>query len=366
MNPLNNFLRYAYSENFPRKGCPFSLNFTHLLNGTEVRKSHGNSVLFQCAPPLNTYDIRKKKLKFIALLYPLELDIVELVKAQLEGKEVINEAINPHNFDYIHNGQFICEKSLSLILVVKSGVNNFSNRQVIRETWGNVSYYQAVKIVFLLGYKKDMQGQVDTEALEYGDVVQEDFVDSYSNNTLKTIMGLNWVSQYCSRAKLSFYVDDDVFIIVNNLQKIGKFANPQSDMLFGKALSTSVPYRDNTSKWFVSWEDYPFDSYPRYLAGFAYIMSADVVKKFVLAIPYIKPIQIDDTYLGIIAEKLKITPKNQVGFYTRSPGPVTTAAARMNFLRTVAFHRISCPDSMMQTWKEYCKQSESFCTPEQT
>jgi hypothetical protein len=316
-------------------------------------------------PPLNIDNIRKKKVKFIAQLYPLEISVVELVKAQLEGKNVINDPINPQNFHYIHNGESICEESLNLILVVKSTVDNFVNRRVIRETWGHVSQYQSVRIVFLLGHKKDTQGKVDAEALEYGDVVQEDFVDSYSNNTFKTIMGLNWVSKYCSRAKYSFYVDDDVFIIVNNLQKTRKLAEPQSDVMLGQVLSSSVPYRDNTSKWFVSWEDYPFDSYPKYLGGFAYVMSADVVKKFALAIPYIKPIQIDDTYLGIVAEKLKITLKNQVGFYSRTAGPVTTAAAKINFATTIAFHRISCPESMEQTWKEYCRRSKSLCTPEQ-
>ena len=33
------------------------------------------------------------------------------------------------------------------------------------------------------------------EAEKYGDVLVEDFVDSYANLTLKTMMGLKWASR---------------------------------------------------------------------------------------------------------------------------------------------------------------------------
>ncbi|XP_061169072.1 beta-1,3-galactosyltransferase brn-like [Saccostrea echinata] len=358
-----NLHKYSYSNNFPRKGCPLSLNTSHLQNVQDYNGYTVNRVLFQCAPPLNISNIRKKKLAFMPLLYPLELDIVQLVKTQLEGKKIVNEPINLHNFNYIHQGQNICKESnIFLILVVKSRVENFLNRHVIRKTWGNISNYEAVKIVFLLGFNRSVQRRVDTEALKYRDIVQEDFLDNYSNNTLKTIMGLNWVSHHCRNAQLSFYVDDDVFLIVNNFKKFRKSRNQGPEMMLGKLLSHSVPYRDNTSKWFVSWEDYPFDKYPKYLAGYAYLMSALVVKKFALAIPYIQTISIDDTYLGIVAEKLKIVRKNQPGFLMKKPGPVSNNAVTMNFRNTLAYHQISSPESMMQTWIEYCRESK-FCSP---
>ncbi|XP_062583421.1 beta-1,3-galactosyltransferase 5-like [Saccostrea cucullata] len=360
-----NIYKYSYSNNFPRKGCPLSSNSSYLQNNN-LKDNSGyalNGVLFPCAPPLNISNIRKKKLAFMSLLYPLELDVVQVVKSQLEGKKIVNEPINRHDFNYIHKGQNICtESNIFFILVVKSRVENFSNRHVIRKTWGNISNYEAVKIVFLLGFNQSVQTEVDSEALKYGDVVQEDFLDNYSNNTLKTIMGLNWVSQHCPNAKLSFYVDDDVFLIVNNLRKFRKSRNQGPDMMLGKLLSHSVPYRDNTSKWFVSWEDYPFDKYPKYLAGYAYLMSADLVKKFALAVPYIQPISIDDTYLGIVAEKLKIVRKNQPGFIMKKPGLVSNDAVTMNFRNTLAYHQISSPESMLQTWIAYCKETK-FCSP---
>lgn len=366
--PFNNHrpLQYVHTElslkGRPRKGCPIFLNATHIIRFSGVEEVKEDGVLCECKPPLNTTDVRKKKLKFMVSLYPLELNFDELIKVRLEGRKIINEPINSHDFSYIHTGVNVCDdSSIYLLLVIKSSAGNFRNRQTIRNTWGNVDNYEGVRRVFLLGYNHGVQKQVDIEALEHGDIVQEDFWDHYSNITFKTIMGINWVAQYCPKAKFSFYVDDDVFLILNNLKKLRKSTFRESGLMLGKVLSSSTPYRDNTSKWFVSWEDYPFDKYPKYLAGFAYLMTADVVKRFSLAIPYIQPIPIDDTYLGIVAEKLKIPLKNQYGFVMRKPGPVSYSAPKLNFLNTIAFHRISSPESMKQTWMEYCRQPKAAC-----
>lgn len=56
----------------------------------------------------------------------------------------------------------------------------------------------AVKIVFLVGQtNNDTQQRIVTESEKYGDLIQESFLDSYNNLTLKTIMMLKWVSLNC-------------------------------------------------------------------------------------------------------------------------------------------------------------------------
>lgn len=54
--------------------------------------------------------------------------------------------------------------------------------------------------------------QVVEESRAHGDILQEDFVDSYLNLTLKTVMGLKWGSQHCRSAKYFMKTDDDMFI----------------------------------------------------------------------------------------------------------------------------------------------------------
>lgn len=58
------------------------------------------------------------------------------------------------------------------------------------------------KLVFLLGLPAsenhtDVQSQIEEEVKMYGDIIQEDFIDSYNNLTLKSIMMLKWVTNKC-------------------------------------------------------------------------------------------------------------------------------------------------------------------------
>ncbi len=63
----------------------------------------------------------------------------------------------------------------------------------------------------------------------YGDLVQENFIDSYRNLTLKTLMGIRWASIHCSNAKFVVKIDDDViinpFYLLNYLDNVTNTTN---------------------------------------------------------------------------------------------------------------------------------------------
>lgn len=61
----------------------------------------------------------------------------------------------------------------------------------------NVNF--SVKVVFLVGEtaNNETQLRIGQESEMFGDVIQESFVDSYNNLTLKTIMMLKWVTTNC-------------------------------------------------------------------------------------------------------------------------------------------------------------------------
>lgn len=62
----------------------------------------------------------------------------------------------------------------------------------------------AVKILFLLGQttSNETQSKINTESEVYGDVIQESFLDTYNNLTLKTVMMLKWVNKnYQNKSK---------------------------------------------------------------------------------------------------------------------------------------------------------------------
>ena len=57
--------------------------------------------------------------------------------------------------------------------------------------------------VFLVGLpaNDNMQMRLRNESATYGDIVQQNFVDSYRNLTFKTLMGLEYVTKHCDQAK---------------------------------------------------------------------------------------------------------------------------------------------------------------------
>ena len=157
-----------------------------------------NGILMEIGPPLDTKDVRKKKLNFDPSKYPLELDLPKLTQYIFDGKKIKNKPINPHPFQYVYNAENACpHENLHLVVLVKSRASNTRTRDVIRKTWGNQKNYKGVSIVFLLGHMKGWEKNISNESNKYKDIVQENFVDDYSNNTLKTIMGYNWVVRHC-------------------------------------------------------------------------------------------------------------------------------------------------------------------------
>ncbi|OWF49092.1 Beta-1,3-galactosyltransferase brn [Mizuhopecten yessoensis] len=182
----------------------------------------------------------------------------------------------------------------------------------------------SVKLVFMLGLGDNYKDRITQENETYGDLIQENFVDAYSNNTFKTIMGFNWATQYCSEARLLVFLDDDYFVrwdkLVQFLYQSGK---NHTDLFIGNLVRRAQPYRNVGSSWFVDPKVYPFRSYPPYLAGGAYVISYDVSKKIKMAFPYVRYIGVDDVYLGIVAQILSISPRHSTELSRRDHLSIT-------------------------------------------
>lgn len=140
--------------------------------------------------------------------------------------------INGYNYTYLLNCRQKCRDDDDsmivprLVFIVKSAMNHFSRRSVIRQSWGFEKRFSDVIIrtVFTLGInegttiqQKDLQTEIDRENELYSDIVQADFIDSYYNNTIKTMMGLRWAIEYCPRSRFFMFVDDDFYISTKNV-----------------------------------------------------------------------------------------------------------------------------------------------------
>ncbi|CAI9544891.1 unnamed protein product [Staurois parvus] len=188
-------------------------------------------------------------------------------------------------------------------------------RHAIRETWGNESNYDVdVVRIFLVGFPKIVvnrtQGLLEEESEVFGDIVQQDFMDTYYNLTLKTLMGMEWVTKFCPTASYVVKIDNDMFFNADYL--IHQLLRPdlpvRTNYFTGYIVRNTGPLRNELYKWYVPKEIYPNNTYPPYCAGPGYVFSADMAKKIYAISQVIRVIPMEDSFMGICLYELKISP----------------------------------------------------------
>ncbi len=110
--------------------------------------------------------------------------------------------------------------NIYLLVIVCSAVKNFEERQVIRDTWAkDQRELSNVKVIFLIGQLKNatFQNNVTLESETYGDILQEGFIDTYANLTVKSMMLLKWFTKECHKVPYVLKTDDDMYINLKQL-----------------------------------------------------------------------------------------------------------------------------------------------------
>ncbi|OWF42017.1 beta-1,3-galactosyltransferase 1-like [Mizuhopecten yessoensis] len=226
--------------------------------------------------------------------------------------------VNPHRFTYLLNPDGICKDNVYLIIYVHTAPPNFHKRQMLRQTWGQkaiLNQYRS-KMVFVMGAVADnrVMEKVKMEHAHYGDIVQEDFVDSYRNLTHKGIAALNWVSSYCYNATYALKTDDD--IMVNIFKLVSKLTSDienrlgKTDLILCNQWLRMKVLRDKKSKWYIPKEDFEPNYFPAYCSGSAFILSIDVIRRMSAVAKYVPFFWVDDYYItGMLAKKVGVTQK---------------------------------------------------------
>lgn len=95
------------------------------------------------------------------------------------------------------------------------------------------------------------QEAVEEEASAYNDVIQENFVDSYNNLTLKSVMLLKFVKNHCGQVRYIFKCDDDMFVYLPNLLALIKVTQEKNlkNVLLGKLICGAKPILEVSNKW---------------------------------------------------------------------------------------------------------------------
>lgn len=253
---------------------------------------------------------------------PIERPKVEQSSETTSGDLVVN----PHPFRYVINAETLCAEAgadaggadVFVVVYVHSAPSHYKRRMVIRQTWGDAKQYtDNIRVVFFAGSgsSSGVERALAFEAEQYGDIVQEDFYDSYRNLTYKGIAALKWISHFCSEAKFVLKTDDDMFVnmftLIRHLKRLQETRRRRRrgrtgavDHLLMCLVWHNMPVL-RSGKWKVSRSDWKADFYPAYCSGSAFVMSIDVAVALHSVSYFVPFFWVDDVYVtGLLPLKL--------------------------------------------------------------
>jgi len=204
-----------------------------------------------------------------------------------------------------------------LLVIVCSAVKNFEARYTIRQSWArDTETLKNVQVVFLVGQNinNTHQEQLMSESDQYGDIIQESFIDTYANLTVKSMMLLKWFTQNCDKTQYVMKTDDDMYINLVRLYDLVK-TNKKPNFLVGSLICNAIPIKDPYNKWYVPSYMFSAKKYPNYLSGTGYVMSRRAAEKIFNASLDTPLFHLEDIYVtGILSSKVNIRPSDNIGF----------------------------------------------------
>lgn len=264
----------------------------------------------------------------------------------------------PYDYKFTINQPDKCKGGAPFLvmLVIVQG-DDYVTRDAIRRTWGNVSNVSGVSIVRLFvtaispRFNSSVALAFQEESSTYQDIIQQDFLDTYNNLTLKTLMGMEWVTKFCPTASYVLKIDSDMFLNVNYLMYtlLKPDLPARKNYISGYYIAKFRVQRLRGRKYYVPKEIYTGDMYPSYVAGQGYVFSGDMAKKIYDVAQIVPLIHIEDAFVGICLEKLQIK-------ITRSPpGLFNMLKINYNHCRfhaLITVHHYS-PEELLQIWQDF-------------
>ncbi|KAF7266114.1 hypothetical protein GWI33_020486 [Rhynchophorus ferrugineus] len=209
-----------------------------------------------------------------------------------------------------------------LLILVSSAPANILKREAIRETWGNSNGNFQVLFLFGRTTDRDLQNQIEAENRLYHDVVQGDFLDTYRNLTLKTVMALEYAIRYWS-FKYVLKVDDDVFVNTPQLMFFLKYdldpKNVTNLLLCMQHKNVKVVRHQSEKfgKYTVSYNEYPYEIYPPYCSGWGVLFTMDTIFKLHDNIASTPFFYLEDVYTyGLVASRIPELQRIDIRPYT--------------------------------------------------
>ncbi|CAJ0948951.1 unnamed protein product, partial [Mesorhabditis belari] len=168
-----------------------------------------------------------------------------------------------------------CGPNVTTLIVVHSANQYSLYRKAIRETYGKKKYQEMFnyRLFFAEGKSENLtkEANLREEAAQYEDIIQADFLDSYRNLTIKYLMWMRYVRDFCPDTELVLKIDDDILVDIFWLFEEIRIKKISKERCFTCRLNQGNVIRDTTHKWYVSKDAMPEDAWNVYSSGIAVI-----------------------------------------------------------------------------------------------
>lgn len=235
----------------------------------------------------------------------------ELISLLATGLPTSEDLDSINDLEILRAGPVALHFPLDLFIGVFSTATNFKHRMSVRRTW---MQYDAVKsgsvaVRFFVGLHKSqvVNEELWDEVHTYGDIQLMPFIDYYNLITLKTLATCIFGTQVVS-AKYVMKTDDDSFVRVDEVIASVERVKVSKGLLYGLIDSDSKPQRNRDSKWYISPEEWPEETYPPWAHGPGYVVSGDIANKIYKRHKsgQLKMFKLEDVAMGLwIAEMRK-------------------------------------------------------------
>ncbi|KAF6040190.1 B3GNT5 [Bugula neritina] len=165
---------------------------------------------------------------------------------------------------------------LDMLVIVRSSPEHFQRRDAIRMTWGNVSEYRqtgsgySIGIVYLVGKSPDksINKLLLSESNQHADLLYADYLESYSNLTVKDILAFQYSMELASKAVYLAIAGDEIVtdlsgvldLLTSKAAMMTKTADMRREVVFCYEFPCCTDViRDKSSKYLVQ-NDYAYEN----------------------------------------------------------------------------------------------------------
>ncbi|XP_014672512.1 PREDICTED: beta-1,3-galactosyltransferase 5-like [Priapulus caudatus] len=216
-----------------------------------------------------------------------------------------------------------------ILALVISSAEDFQCRAAVRSTWASeasalgLNLTERLRVLHLIAVSRNetANNNIMRESRTHFDLAQGNFVDSYRNLTIKSIMGLHIATSACPRQPgLVIKIDCDTYLNVDNLLAFESGDN-HANAIYGFLLDNDRPIRRRKNKSFISREEYDGGTYPPFIGGFFYVMTTGVAGQLygeAARCNYLLPLE-DVSVTGLLAERVGVRRYHLAGVLRRTP-----------------------------------------------